>query len=176
MEYVYRSAGIVRGLHSYAVVVDDLKENREAHLYQWTAMLGSGVWQAKVDGLGPNQIVLAAAAPVSKIVAGKTPIIPKPGDPLLLATVLAPGVILATETVDEPGEGLYDRFTASIRAVKANFRVVLVPYRSGEPLPVVKENAISWSDQQDDFQFTSGADGRARFSIGRSGKVLAEIR
>ncbi len=166
MEYVFRSAGMVRGTHPYALVVDDLKMDLSPHLYQWTGMLGPGVWQAQVDHLASNQIVLAAGPPATKILAGKLPITPKAGDPLLLVTVLTPGVTVQVETVEEPVDGLYDRLTASVRAVTANFRVVMVPYRYGDPIPAVS----------DEFRFQPGADGRTRFTIGRAGKVLANVR
>jgi hypothetical protein len=152
MRYVFRTTALARGPVSFGVVADDLRKDDAEHLYEWTAMLNGGVWQAKAEGVARNQMVLAydtaAAAgtfPVTKR-ADKPALEPKPGDPLLLVTAIGAdeiGVATLEGPPTKPGQPpiFYDRLTAAKRDVSVAFRVILVPYRAGEPLPQVKATA-----------------------------------
>jgi hypothetical protein len=35
VEYAFRTAGLVKGKHSYSLIVDDLKKDNQEHLYEW---------------------------------------------------------------------------------------------------------------------------------------------
>jgi len=35
VEYAFRTAGLVKGKHSYVLIVDDLKKDNQEHLYEW---------------------------------------------------------------------------------------------------------------------------------------------
>jgi hypothetical protein len=176
MQYVFRSAGIVRGKHPYGLVVDDLKKDAQPHLYQWTAMLNGGVWKADVPGLVASQIVLAFREPDPK--AKENPakprpaIVPQPGQPLLLVCSIGGGEA-KVETAEGPADRnnkpqFYDRLTIDLRAAEAHFRIALVPFRMGEEI----QGAFEWRDQKDKAEFTVGADNRTRISISREGRVL----
>jgi len=60
-------------------------------------------------------------------------------------------------------------------------KILLFPFRSGQPLPITTWNAdhsvvtIAWPDQTDMITFTPGKDGRTRFSITRQGKELVSL-
>ena len=118
------------------------------------------MWQARVEGLGANQIVLGAAAETT-VRNGRPPIEPKAGKPLLLVTIVTPGVTIAAETAVEPEDGPYHRLVGSVRANAGRFRVVLTPFRFGDALPGTPEL---------DFQTLS--DGRTRTRVLRSGRSI----
>ncbi len=185
MQYVYRSVGLVRGKHAYGLVVDDAKKDENSHSYQWTAMLAKGVWQAQFDNLPPGATVLAYRQETEKIwdKPRAQPLFrPQPGEPLLLVYDLeanTPAVETATDGPDE-GKGplAYNRLTFTRTSVDARFRVLLVPFRAGEPLPVVRRRnkrvTVRWADQTDTLQFDEGADNRTRITVERAQATLGK--
>ena len=189
VQYVYRSTGLVKGPHPYAVVVDDARKDDQPHQYQWAVMLAKGVWKANYKNLPSGSTVLAynstLAQTWTKPTAGPA-LDPKPGDPLLLVVDLTepanagPTVVeTATDGPDE-GKGLqpYNRLTLNRQAVEAHYRVLLIPFRYGEPLPVVSYQAdkatIQWSDQTDTLEFGTDATQRSRVTAKRGEKVLGK--
>ncbi len=192
MQYVYRSTGLVRGAHAYGFVIDDLKKDNADHLYQWAGMLNGGVWKAEVAGLAPNQIALATsgADPNLHSNAPKAALIPKPGDPMLLVCALG----MRNEENDnqpmfrvETVEGLkdfggkaqfYDRLMINLRARSASYKILLLPIRSGDPLPKVSYDSvqqtaqIQWPDQSDTLRFSTEANQRTLVQIKRGDALL----
>ena len=189
---VYRTAGLVRGDHPYGFVVDDVKKDEAAHLYQWAAMLNGGVWQADVPNLAPGQIALAFRAPDPKAdpAAVKPNLAPRNGEPLLLVCAL--GLedsgdtklpLFQVETLEGPKDRdgkaqYYDRLVINRRAPEANFRVLLIPTTAGQPAPRVASSAgdvlVAWSEQEDRIVFTTLPGGRTRTSVVRNGKPVLE--
>ena len=196
MQRVFRTVGLVRGAKPYGFVVDDLKKDGATHLYQWTAMLNGGVWQADVPDLAPNQVALAYRArdPSLNSATVQPAIAPQPGEPLLLVCVLGmadsgdaalPLVQVARSEAmkDNAGKSQYfDRVVINHRAVDANFRVVLAPFRAGEPLPQISLDAksgiakVTAAGQRDEINFSSDADQRTQVSVTRGGKKIVESK
>lgn len=178
MRHVHRTAGLVRGPHPYGFVLDDVKKDDAARLYQWTAMLNAGVWQAEVPGLAAGQLALACRPPA------RAPIRPAAGEPLLLVCLLEPAAAGAPQQLGvsaEPGPldrsgkpQAYDRLAVSARADGVRFRVLLLPFRWGDPLPRVAGRTVEWDGQRDTFDFEVGADGRTRCAVKRDGDVLID--
>jgi hypothetical protein len=192
MQYVFRSTALVRGKHPYGIVIDDVKKDDQQRLYQWAAMLNGGVWKADVAGLAPNQLALATSGVDPDLTSAqiKPPLVPKPGDPLLLVTVLGmeksgdPSLPLfqvetAPGPVERDGKSRYhDRLMINQRAGSVNFRVLLLPCRAGEPLPAVTWDAakqaatVGFPGQSDSLDFNIAADNRTRLAASRGGKVM----
>ena len=196
MQRVFRTVGLVRGAKPYGFVLDDLKKDGATHLYQWTAMLNGGVWQADVPDLAPNQVALAYRArdPSLNSATVQPAIAPQPGEPLLLVCVLGmadsgdaalPLVQVARSEAmkDNAGKSQYfDRVVINHRAVDANFRVLLAPFRAGEPLPQISLDAksgiakVTAAGQRDEINFSSDADQRTQVSVTRGGKKIVESK
>jgi len=196
MEYVYRSVGLVRGKHAYGVVVDDLKKDGQPHLYQWTAMLNGGVWQAEYKGLAGNQIVLAYGKYDDKSTAAKPLISPSKGDPLLLVCSVNADQegalnlpLMQVSTEEGPANQnkavtkatYYDRLAINTQAAKANYHVLLIPFRYGDELPTIKtegnKTTISWKDGQTDvLNFATDATNRTKVTVLRDGKEVVESK
>ena len=196
MEYVYRSVGLVRGKHAYGVVMDDLKKDNQTHLYQWTAMLNGGVWQAEYKGLATNQIVLAYGKYDDKSTSAKSFISPSKGDPLLLVCSLntnqetASGMPLIKVSTEEGPAGqnkavtkatYYDRLAINIEAAKVNYHVLLIPFKCGDELPTIKsvdnKTTITWKDGQTDvLEFKTDATNRTKVIVMRDGKEVVESK
>jgi hypothetical protein len=195
VKYVYRSAGILRGTHPYGLVIDDAKKDDSAHLYQWTASMGQGVWQARSGNLPKNQILLASHTTDKTHHAGDQYLRPRNGEPVLLLCALGneeSGVPamkpVEGKTLEGPDGGpwaaqsFYDIASVNLKAAEAHFKILLIPMKYGEPLPDIKWDAktetaqVSWKEQSDMIKFTRGADGRTKASVSREGKTVAETK
>jgi hypothetical protein len=198
MQYVYRNVGLVRGPHPYGVVIDDLKKDDQTHLYQWVAMLNGGVWQAKMDGLSAGQAVLGFRdldpKANGKINPNEPPIVPQPGDPLLLVCVVGaateqaqsrPLIQVTAEMgpVDKKGNPEpYGRITINHSGSDAHFKVLLIPFRAGEALPSLSGDAdatkasLAWADQTDELSFSRNANAPSSISVNRAGKTILASR
>lgn len=198
MESCFRTAGLVRGPHPYALVVDDLKKDGTAHDYQWRGMLENDIVTAEVPGLPKSWLALFnppnpnGPAPKIETNAPRPPVQPQPGSPLLLVVPVLPfdsgkaGQPLVEARVLDDGPknkdgkpAYYNALLVNRRDVKARFRVLLVPYTAGSPLPVVSKpdaqgtTTLAWADQKDEIRFTEGTDGRTRVLINRQGTPIA---
>jgi hypothetical protein len=64
------------------------------------------------------------------------------------------------------------------KAAAVAYKVLLLPVRAGEPLPVVTYDApkqtaqVAWQDQTDVLTFSVGADKRTQVEIKRGGENL----
>jgi len=194
MRRVFRTVGLVRGKNSYGFVVDDLKKDDATHLYQWTAMLNGGVWRAEVSGLANNQIALAfgGSDPDVNSTDAKPAITPKPGEPLLLITALGMSdsrdatlplleVARLSGPPDRNGKAqFYDRLVINQRAPEANYRVLLIPFRAGEPRPEISmadgNAVVTQAGQRDEIKFVPAENQRTRVRVARGGKEILESK
>lgn len=192
VEYVYRSTGLVRGKHSYGIVVDDLKKDTKDHLYQWTAIFGKGVWKTTREAGYKNAIFLGyykdlqgndynkpSAAKLASIDPGK-------GTPMLMVYYAgAPeNEKFNVEIMDGPlNKEVHDKYcmlSIDQTSVQANYRILMIPFLFGEDLPVIKEEkglvSIQWKDQTDIVKFIQAEDNRTRFNVVRNGKKIVESK
>ena len=198
MQYVFRTAALVRGPHPYGLVADDLKKDANTHLYQWAAMLNGGVWKADVPGLAPGQTALAyrAGDPNLAVKFDQPAIVPQSGEPLLLVCALGleqsgqPGLpLFQVESADGPPDRkgqpqFYNRLLVNARGAEERFKVLLIPMRLGDEPPKVSFDAasdsakVAWKDQADtlEFRVDSGVDQRTRVTVSRDGAALLQAR
>jgi len=179
VEYVYRTAGLVRGKHPYAVIADDLNKDGKPHLYQWTAMLHEEMVAVHLPGLEDNgqNLVIARKADFSG--SGS----PKPGTPLLLAHIAGPGAAAALRVeiaTDGPkmrnNPTTYPRLVAVDTDTEFHKRVLLIPFHMGEALPAFHETATSltlqWNDESSTLDFAAGVDHRTMVTLGHAAAAL----
>lgn len=183
VEYAYRSTGLLRGKHSYGIIVDDLKKDTKEHLYQWTGMLGKGVYLAEHSNTPSACTVLGYNEKYVNLKKGENykPIVPVNGDPLLLVCSLdaANGADVTVNTLkDEDGKD-YNRVTIEKKGIQMNYKVLMIPFYYGEKLPEIKfanEKAIiKWGDQTDELTFTL-KENRTIVSVVRDGKLILESK
>ncbi|MBI4832420.1 MAG: hypothetical protein HY801_12905, partial [Candidatus Lindowbacteria bacterium] len=196
VQYAFRTAGIIRGPHPYALVVDDIRKDDQNHVYEWQMQLPEGVvlasWWKMPDGL----IVLARRSDckIEKFIT------PNKGAPCLAVLVLektpepqqtqanfcfAPAEI-RTQSVTGT-----DRLVIATRAIDTKFKIAMVPFRFGDPVPTADmedgKARIKWArvdaktkkettEQQDEIIFTKGKDNRTIFTVGRDGKALLDVK
>jgi hypothetical protein len=199
VEHAFRSAGIVRGKHPYALVVDDIAKDGREHLYEWLMQVPDNV---RMGGLSmPSGSVPAVL--LHKIPGGETWRMRGPenlpqGTPALIVCLLDAKSETSAEarnvvaTADlpyrleqqaasgaQPEQTLTkNRLVISRRAVDPHFKVALVPFRVGDKLPSLTWDAASgratfqWPDQTDVIEF-SDKESPTRFTVSRDGKQVA---
>ena len=197
---MYRSAGLIKGTHSYSIIVDDAKKDANQHLYQWTAMTAKGVWKADYTNIPKGAVVLGYDEKLAKLWDKGTdvsPLSPSKGDPLLLIYSISQSNEennVAMEYVKEGTKqtgisftnfastiGSYNRLAIDRNTIKANFKVLLIPFRHGEELPtistVANKTTITWKDgQKDVLDFSVDATNRSKVVVTRDGKEVVKSK
>jgi len=195
VQRAFRTVTFVRGDKPYLLVTDDIQKDAGERLYEWLMMTGTNTDIVSIEG---NNILLAdATAPRN----AEGLIKPKKGDRELLVRVLdiaaaahphdyqaRPSFRLETfekkDTNDGDGVGYGmgrsfgtdRRLVVATRAAAPNFKILLLPTRAGDPLPVTAWNAdhtqltITLDGHTDTFTFTMGTDGRNRIVASRPGQ------
>ena len=200
VEYVYRSAGLIKGSHPYSIIVDDAKKDANNHLYQWTAMTAKGVWKADYKEVPQGAVVLGYDDRLVKQWDKGTnvaPLSPSKGDPLLLVYSIANNndenkVLMEYVKEDTKQNGInftnfastigaYNRLAINRNTVTANFKVLLIPFRYGEELPIYStvnnKTTITWKDgQKDVLDFNLDATNRTKVVVTRDGKEVIESK
>jgi hypothetical protein len=96
----FRTCGLVRGPHPYAIVVDDIQKDDKERLYEWTMMLSADTIAIDIHdednphAIGPRQTQVPSSI-YTDIILGREGILresgsykPAKGEPLLLVRVL----------------------------------------------------------------------------------------
>ncbi len=190
VEYAYRTAGIVRGPNPYALIVDDIKKDDQKHVYEWQMQMPEGVFSNSWWKMPKGLTVLAREADRNE--KGELP----QGAPQLAVLVLdsydeglePQGVMFPMEMRRQLVTNT-ERLVVTSRGVTPNFKVALVPFRQGGPMPTATfengEATIIWTQkewkkpdqvvQQDTIIFTQGDDHRTRFVVKRDGQELIGV-
>ncbi|NQZ69122.1 MAG: LamG domain-containing protein [Lentisphaeria bacterium] len=160
VKHVYRSAGIIRGAHPFALVIDDIAYDGKEHKYEWLMHMPTDIAIQSIKG---NDILLYGNNPTRTKKATR---LPKKGEPMLLVRVLQCDQSKGKKTkpyIDQELAGLSWRnindeaaklrrmgvppkkngWTLNItsHSVGPNYKIMLYPYRHGDPLPTTKWNA-----------------------------------
>jgi hypothetical protein len=181
VKFAYRSAGLVRGTHSYVLILDDLQKDEEDHTYTWGMTLADDVGMSSAKFTGTN------INPTADIILKETGAAPSEGKRFLLVRVFQaaqldnqkPGEVI---TIEAPNEKMaaftFPKLVIPSRAKSPLFKVLLIPFREGEELPETTWNnlqtdvTVKWKDQTDVISFGSGEDGRSRFMVRRGAEKL----
>ncbi len=176
----FRSAGLVRGQHSYALIVDDVQLDDEARDFKWGMTLPPdvvlvssqvtsdkpGAYEADIvlgEGEKPD---LASAKPSER----RRFLLVR----VLSAAHLEDGVVEPVTVPNRPQPDItLNRLHVTGRATNPALRVLLVPFREGDPLPATRWNAdrsectMQWTQQTDVVTFEPGDDGRTTLHVSR---------
>jgi len=160
VRYAFRSAGLVRGKHPYAVFVDDIRKDDDQHRYAWQ-MIG-GFHTVALPELGPEDLVLSTT-PGPDVAAGS---------PMLLIREIGPSLCMLENNPER------QRTIVSADAVDPRFRIMMIPFRVGQALPETAVEAdtgtveLRWPDQADRLLFEVGSDERTRLRVLRDEKEI----
>lgn len=175
VQYAFRTAGLVRGKHSYALIADDIRKDDAGHLCEWLMQV-------------PNDVRLAAVTPDANAKSELFDVVLRPVDESdkrrLLLRVLEAGDGAASlaecrrgcrlETYGRERRRrvtLYRRLVLPLHAVTGTYKVLLVPFREGDKTPRTLWDKgrldVVWRDQHDRFTFRARTDGRTTLRLRR---------
>jgi hypothetical protein len=186
----FRTAGLVRGVHPYSLIVDDLQKDSQPHTYDWGMILADDLT------LGSAKVTGDAAQPQADVILNENPEPdPKAATPpethrhllirVLTASKLDPAQFANVTWMSVPNppqkEMRINKLHITSQSVSPDFKMLLFPFKDGQPLPSTawsadhQRVAIVWPDQTDVIAFTPGADGRTRVKILRNGNQLISV-
>ena len=184
----FRTVGLVRGPHPYALIVDDIQKDAAVHHYDWNGLMEKDLGIAQVSKATPAGAggrvydVTLVTTPLPKGRNATAPPAPPlaqvpTGEPLLLVRLLdcryadpsANHDPTLTDSVDKKKKIL----NLPSDSVSPAYKVLLFPYRQGGPLPVTAWNGdhtrltISFPGVTDTVRFTPAASGKTDVTITR---------
>ncbi len=201
VQRAFRTAGLVRGNRSYALIVDDFQKDDREHLYEWAMQMPMNVEIHSIKGgdliVGPLSDKRVATAPGFDAYRDIGTPIAAPGAPLLLVRVLnanQPAIPTGQsnprlETIEYlrhddshqfggRSTGLGKRLVLPSRSVAPDYKVLLFPLKQGEPLPVTtwsddkKSLTLEWNGQKDEYQFDQDQTGRTHLTLHRGADLI----
>ncbi len=205
VRYAFRTAGVVRGAHSYGLIMDDVRKDGTTHLYEWSFPVGGGSYGGffqKVDvteqlNTEINEIALGAILPRAPDAQLGDPdkIDISGGAPRLLVVVIAPSFFappptpqpkpLEVQEVPDPPD--YQGHVSTFKHVviryqddSVRYRVLLIPFHFGDVLPKItsqgSDTHVTWKDQDDLLHFEVGPDQRSLCTITRGNQTCPPVQ
>jgi hypothetical protein len=192
VKHSFRSIAFRKGAHPYLLVVDDIRKDEGEHLYEWLMQTGP---DTELASLKDREVVLCDTA--TRRDENGLPV-PAKGARQLLVRVLdmadpanegdcatRPSIRLETferkDTLEpESGEsgapvsrsfGMDKRLVIPSRARSPRFKILLFPFRQGEPLPVTQWNedhsvlTLSHAGRTDRYEFRAEPSGRTLINL-----------
>jgi hypothetical protein len=179
--FAYRTAVLVRGAHPYVLVVDDLRRDEASHVNTWGMTVAEDAVLGSATRTGPSE------RPGADIVLDeKAPVAGQPARHLLVRVLEAAQVDAKTPAeltvITQPNPPQppvrIPKLVIRATAVEPRFKMLLFPYRDGQPLPATTWSAdrtsvtLAWKDQVDEVRFGAADDHRTRLTISRGGTAI----
>jgi hypothetical protein len=174
----FRTTGIVRGAHPYALVLDDIQADQSPHDYSFQLLMEKDLTQQQetIEGFTlDDEVLQGAAGPVN------SPVPPTPAElaveqPKLLIRALRCDLADPAAKITSTYEKIKDNYVLSLKAtsVDPKFIVLMYPYRKADPLPVTSWDAghtvvsISFPDYTDHIATARSASGKTDITISRT--------
>jgi len=153
----FRTACLVRGgtASPYSVIVDDIQMDSAAHNYKWRIMLANDLTNVTVNG---NDAVVTSSTG---------------GNVSMLVRLLASSGSATFLTNNTYSYFSWPWLDLQVNSVAPDFKVLLLPYVNGTPLPTTTWNGnvvyVQWQGGQvDRLLFAPNIDGRTRVSFSRA--------
>ncbi len=145
VQRAFRSVALVRGKHPYVLVVDDIQKDDLERVYEWS--MPTSNLRDKTHG----KIIVERAHQTEAILRYEKDT--EKGSPRLLVRVLqgngkaTPALKIDSKTLGVYGKNKrsFDRLIVQRKTVSPHYKILLYPFRAGEPLPKtsVNENTIN---------------------------------
>jgi hypothetical protein len=188
MQQFYRTVQLARGENPYVLVVDDAKKDDMPHLFDWNISVPLNV--ELVEAVTPeiqfqntdpsdfrmDDLILGKTGMDRDALTGKFK--PKKGDPLCLVRVLWRNTEYGFPVPRFEKYQGYNQVVVPAKSVSPEFRVLIYPYKFGDPLPKTIWNSerteltVQIKDKIDVYQFGKTDGGRTVLSMKRAGKEV----
>lgn len=171
VERAFRTAGMVRGTHSYGLVIDDYQKDQERQFYKWHFPVQPDlVMLSQTD----DSILLGEAEGDRRLLIRLIDI--KGGDGL--------GAYYETSAGFGWSDRIFERWHGNrliipSHSVAPDFKILLYPHRAGDELPVTtlagNRMTIAWSDQKDVYTLSRSPAGATTFTLNRGEAEVFEL-
>jgi Concanavalin A-like lectin/glucanases superfamily/Chitobiase/beta-hexosaminidase C-terminal domain len=188
VQKAYRTIQVAKGKYPYLLVIDDVQKDNQLHHYDWN--ISVPVQATLVEVKTPEIVfqntepsnertddLIIASRPIAKDSLGK-PMLQK-GEPLCLIRVLWRNTEYGFGVPSlQQFEG-YSLINIPAHAVSPDFKVLVYPYKYGEPLPITEWNkdktqlTLTVKEQKDVYQFALGDGGRTALQMNRKSEHVA---
>lgn len=176
MEYAFRTAGLVRGNHPYALVIDDYRKDPAGqsgteHEYDWHFIMQPDL---SIESQDASRIILKESDGPRRL--------------LIQALQIEGGTTELGYVEDYPGYGWSNRTFERVHgkrliipsySLEPRFKFLLYPFREGDVLPQIESDGqqaqLTWKDQTDTISFQQSENGLTAISIGRDGQQILSI-
>lgn len=179
VKYAFRTAGVIRGAHPYAIVVDDLVKDNKDHTYTFQMHIPEDVVMVDLPGVTGAVLTQKSALDESGKIQEGAPCLQVMANP-----GLKPKVVDTEITWRDKPQPVH-RLELTQTGRVCDFRVILIPFRFGQSLPkVTHSNAekqqyigLEWKDQKDNVTFFPNANlpELTAVKIDRNGKNVLEV-
>ncbi|MFZ4456879.1 MAG: FN3 associated domain-containing protein [Bacteroidales bacterium] len=187
MQQFYRTVQMARGQNPYLLVIDDAKKDEQKHLFEWNISVPLDVDlveaitpEIQFQNTNPSEsregdIILGKIGMERDVVTGKSK--PKKGDPLCLIRVLWRNAEYGFPVPRFERYQGYNQVAIPAQTVSPEFRILVYPYKFGEPLPKSTWNSdrtkltIEIGKKKDVYQFAKTDGGRTVLTMQRDGKT-----
>ncbi len=187
----FRTAGIIRGNHPYALIVDDLQLDDKAHAYDWGMILSDDLTLGSVTTTsGTNSPASADIVLNENLKQEKGDTNAPANDRHLLVRVLSataltePASKVELMAVPNPPQRdmQINKLHITANCVSPEFKILLFPFRKDTALPTTTWNAdhttvtVAWPDQSDVITFSPDKNGRTLVKIKRDSAELLGLK
>ncbi len=184
MQKAYRTVQVTKGKYPYLLVIDDAQKDNKSHLFEWNisvpihaelvdATTPEIVFQNTEPALNRMSDLIISSGPVKRdSITGKA--ILKKGDPLCLIRVLWRNTDYGFPVPKLQKFQGYSLVTIPAIAVSPEFKVLVYPYKFGDPLPKTVWNKtrsslyIEIKEQKDEYHFDTTDGGRTVLQMQRN--------
>lgn len=186
MQQFYRTVQLARGANPYVLVIDDAKKDELPHMFDWNISVPLDV--ELVEAFTPEiqyQNTEPSEIRMDEIILGRTgmerdpltwKLKPKIGEPLCLIRVLWRNSDYGFPVPRFEKYQGYNQVAIPAKSVSPEFRVLIYPYRFGEPIPKTTWNSdrteltVQIKDKTDIYHFGKTDGGRTVLSMNRGGR------
>ena len=188
MEQLYRTVHLAKGKNPYLLVIDDAKKDNQKHLFDWNIsvpldveLVDAVTHEIQFQNTNPsltriNALFLGKTGMPRDTLTGK--IKPRKGDPLCLILVLWRNTDYGFPVPRFEKYQGYNQVVVPAQSVSPEFRILIYPYKHGEPLPKTNWNTdrteltIQIKDKKDVYRFGKTDGGRTVLEMNREGKQV----
>jgi hypothetical protein len=165
----FRTASLIRGIHPYVLVNDDIQKDGQPHVYDWHLQLQTDL---KLESTSGRDTILAD---------------PNDDRRLLVRALEAEGYQqsrLESYTVSTSAKGVALaglHLILTSKTIEPKFKILLLPFRQGEALPTTTWNTdhsavtLRWADgQTDQLDYSPDSTGRTQMEVRRGDQVMLQ--
>lgn len=197
VQKAYRSAGIIRGKHSYVLIMDNIKKDDTMRNYKWVMQVSDDIeigprnhsYHYNPEAVYADIYLSTSDSNTYEIVNGYYQRKLKKGDRMLLVRILNfpnpdqknPHYVTPIGRVEQYMQdprwlAAGKRLVLPHWGTEMDYKVLLFPHRYGDELPQTTRMGnrvtVEWQDQKDCFQFFSDQKGFTRFKLERNEGLL----